>query len=61
MNSPRDDLKKCPLCNSDAFINHEVEHFGSHCRCSNDKCELSKIYIKFENWQIRDKKGGIDE
>lgn len=52
-NEIRDDLKPCPFCGCEAVINHEVEYYGSHCKCSNSNCAASKNYIIFEQWQER--------
>lgn len=53
MNIKRNDLKPCPFCGEDAFINHEVNHIGSYCTCSNKLCQMSKYFVVFNQWQDR--------
>ena len=50
----REDLKPCPFCGSDAYINHEIRYQGSYCTCSNKgNCDLAGKYIQYPKWQRR--------
>ena len=51
MDSKNEAIKRCPFCGSEGLINHEVERLGSHCKCANNNCSLSKLYIPYEEWQ----------